>query len=131
MARVKRGVIAGRRHKKVLKKAKGYYNARRKVFRVAKQAVIKAGQYAYVGRRLKKRDYRALWIQRINAAARGFGLSYSRFIAGIKAAGIELDRKVLADIAVHDIAAFGAIAEKAKAALARRHSGAQTPGGSS
>ncbi|RPH46093.1 MAG: 50S ribosomal protein L20, partial [Lysobacterales bacterium] len=85
MARVKRGVIAGRRHKKVLKKAKGYYNARRKVFRVAKQAVIKAGQYAYVGRRLKKRDYRALWIQRINAAARGFGLSYSRFIAGAQA----------------------------------------------
>ncbi len=82
MARVKRGVVAGRRHKKVLKKAKGYYNARRKVYRVAKQAVIKAGQYAYVGRRLKKRDYRALWIQRINAAARGFGLSYSRFIAG-------------------------------------------------
>jgi large subunit ribosomal protein L20 len=92
MARVKRGVIAGRRHKKVLKKAKGYYNARRKVYRVAKQAVIKAGQYAYVGRRLKKRDYRALWIQRINAAARGFGLSYSRFIAGVQAAGIEIDR---------------------------------------
>ena len=90
MARVKRGVIAGRRHKKVLKKAKGYYNARRKVYRVAKQAVIKAGQYAYTGRRLKKRDYRALWIQRINAAARGFGLSYSRFIAGVQAAGIEI-----------------------------------------
>ena len=120
MARVKRGVIAGRRHKKVLKKAKGYYNARRKVYRVAKQAVIKAGQYAYVGRRLKKRDYRALWVQRINAAARGFGLSYSRFITGLKAAGIEIDRKALADIAVHDIAAFGAIAEKAKAALAAK-----------
>ena len=120
MARVKRGVIAGRRHKKVLKKAKGYYNARRKVYRVAKQAVIKAGQYAYIGRRLKKRDYRALWIQRINAAARGFGLSYRRFIAGIQAAGIEIDRKALADIAVHDIAAFGAIAEKAKAALAAK-----------
>jgi large subunit ribosomal protein L20 len=118
MARVKRGVIAGRRHKKVLKKAKGYYNARRKVFRVAKQAVIKAGQYAYVGRRLKKRDYRALWIQRINAAARGFGLSYSRFISGLQTSGIEIDRKALADLAVHDIAAFGAIAEKAKAALA-------------
>jgi large subunit ribosomal protein L20 len=84
MARVKRGVTAGRRHKQVLKKAKGYYNARRKVYRVAKQAVIKAGQYAYTGRRLKKRDYRALWIQRINAAARGFGLSYSRFIAGVR-----------------------------------------------
>ncbi len=120
MARVKRGVIAGRRHKKILKKAKGYYNARRKVFRVAKQAVIKAGQYAYVGRRLKKRDYRALWIQRINAAARGVGLSYSRFIAGLMAAGIEIDRKALADLAVHDIAAFGAIAEKAKAALASK-----------
>ena len=120
MARVKRGVVAGRRHKKVLKKAKGYYNARRKVYRVAKQAVIKAGQYAYVGRRLKKRDYRALWIQRINAAARGFGLSYSRFISGLQVAGIEIDRKELADIAVNDIAAFGAIAEKAKAALAAR-----------
>ena len=120
MARVKRGVVAGRRHKKILKKAKGYYNARRKVFRVAKQAVIKAGQYAYVGRRLKKRDYRALWIQRINAAARGFGLSYSRFISGLQKAGIEIDRKALADVAVHDIAAFGAIAEKAKAALAEK-----------
>ncbi|MEX1993643.1 MAG: 50S ribosomal protein L20 [Steroidobacteraceae bacterium] len=120
MARVKRGVIAGRRHKKVLKKAKGYYNARRKVFRVAKQAVIKAGQYAYVGRRLKKRDYRALWVQRINAAARSFGLSYSRLINGLKEAGIEIDRKALADLAVHDIAAFGAVAEKAKAALAAK-----------
>jgi len=120
MARVKRGVIAGRRHKKVLKKAKGYYNARRKVYRVAKQAVIKAGQYAYTGRRLKKRDYRALWIQRINAAARGFELSYSRLMAGLKAAGIEIDRKALADLAVHDIDAFGAIAQQAKAALASR-----------
>ena len=120
MARVKRGVTASRRHKKVLKKARGYYNARRKVYRVAKQAVIKAGQYAYVGRRLKKRDYRALWVQRINAAARGVGLSYSRLINGLKIAGIEIDRKALADIAVHDIAAFGAIAEKAKAALAAK-----------
>ncbi len=120
MARVKRGVVAGRRHKKVLKKAKGYYNARRKVFRVAKQAVIKAGQYAYVGRRLKKRDYRALWVQRINAAARSFGLSYSRLISGLKTAGIEIDRKALADIAVHDIAAFGVVAEKAKTALAAK-----------
>jgi large subunit ribosomal protein L20 len=120
MARVKRGVIAGRRHKKVLKKAKGYYNARRKVYRVAKQAVIKAGQYAYAGRRLKKRDYRALWIQRINAGARGFGLSYSRLMAGLHAAGIEIDRKALADLAVHDIAAFGAVAERAKAALAAK-----------
>jgi len=120
MARVKRGVIAGRRHKKVLGKAKGYYNARRKVYRVAKQAVIKAGQYAYTGRRLKKRDFRALWIQRINAAARGFELSYSRLISGMKKAGIEIDRKALADLAVHDIEAFGAVAEKAKAALAAK-----------
>jgi len=118
MARVKRGVIAGRRHKKVLKKAKGYYNARRKVYRVAKQAVIKAGQYAYTGRRLKKRDYRALWIQRINAAARTFELSYSRLMSGLKKAGIEVDRKALADLAVNDIEAFGAIAKQAKAALA-------------
>jgi large subunit ribosomal protein L20 len=120
MARVKRGVIAGRRHKKVLGKAKGYYNARRKVYRVAKQAVIKAGQYAYAGRRLKKRDYRALWIQRINAAARTFELSYSRMMAGLKKAGIEIDRKALADLAVHDLQAFGAIAAKAKAALGAR-----------
>ena len=117
MARVKRGVVAGRRHKKVLAKAKGYYNARRKIFRAAKQAVIKAGQYAYRDRRAKKRDYRALWIQRINAAARGFELSYSRMINGLKKAGIEIDRKVLADLAVHDIAAFGAIAARAKSAL--------------
>ena len=118
MARVKRGVQARRRHKKVLKAAKGYYNARRKVFRVAKQAVIKAGQYAYIGRKQRKRQFRALWIVRINAAARQFGLSYSRLMNGLKKAGITLDRKVLADIAVHDIAAFGAIAQKAKAALA-------------
>jgi large subunit ribosomal protein L20 len=118
MARVKRGVIAGRRHKKILKKAKGYYNARRKVFRAAKQAVIKAGQYAYRDRRQKKREFRALWIARINAAARVHGLSYSRLINGLGKAGIEVDRKMLADIAVHDAAAFGAIADKAKAALA-------------
>ncbi len=118
MARVKRGVIAGRRHKKVLAKAKGYYNARRKVYRTAKQAVIKAGQYAYRDRRNKKRDMRALWITRINAGARMFDLSYSRLIAGLVAAGIEVDRKMLADLAVNDTAAFGAIAEKAKAALA-------------
>jgi len=117
MARVKRGVTAGRRHKKVLGKAKGYYNARRKVYRTAKQAVIKAGQYAYEGRRLKKRDYRALWIQRINAAARLFGLSYSRMINGLKVANIEIDRKMLADIAVHDAAAFGALAGRVKVAL--------------
>ena len=117
MARVKRGVIAGRRHKKVLGKAKGYYNARRKVYRSAKQAVIKAGQYAYRDRRAKKRDMRALWITRINAASRGFGLSYSRLIAGIKAAGFEIDRKTLADLAVHDIEAFGKIADQARASL--------------
>lgn len=117
MARVKRGVTAGRRHKKVLGKAKGYYNARSKVYRVAKQAVIKAGQYAYEGRRLKKRDYRALWIQRINAAAREHGLSYSRMIAGLKAAAIEIDRKMLADLAMNDPAAFGAIAGQVKKAL--------------
>jgi large subunit ribosomal protein L20 len=117
MARVKRGVVAGRRHKKVLAKAKGYYNARRKVFRAAKQAVIKAGQYAYRDRRAKKREFRALWITRINAAARDHGLSYSRLINGLLKAGIEIDRKVLADLAVHDAGAFGAICEQAKAQL--------------
>jgi large subunit ribosomal protein L20 len=117
MARVKRGVTAGRRHKKVLKKAKGYYNARRKVYRTAKQAVIKAGQYAFRDRRAKKRDFRALWITRINAAARGYELSYSRLIAGLRLAGITIDRKVLADLAVHDLNAFGQIAGQAKAAL--------------
>src|ERR671912_606172 len=118
MARVKRGVIAGRRHKKVLAKAKGYYNARRKVYRAAKQAVIKAGQYAYRDRKAKKRDFRALWITRINAGARTYELSYSRLMAGLKAAGLEIDRKLLADLAVHDIEAFGKIAGQAKAALA-------------
>jgi large subunit ribosomal protein L20 len=118
MARVKRGVQARARHKKVLKEAKGYYGARRKVFRVAKQAVIKAGQYSYRDRRNRKRMFRRLWIVRINAAARQFDLSYSRFMDGLNKADIEIDRKVLADLAVHDIAAFGALAEKAKAALA-------------
>ena len=117
MARVKRGVQARRRHKKVLAQAKGYYNARRKVFRVAKQAVTKALQYAYIGRKQKKRNFRSLWITRINAAARINGLSYSRFMNGLLKAGITLDRKVLADIAVHDAAGFAALAEKAKAAL--------------
>jgi large subunit ribosomal protein L20 len=116
MARVKRGVVAGRRHKKVLGKAKGYFNARRKVFRAAKQAVIKAGQYAYTGRKLKKRDYRSLWIQRLNAAARAHGLSYSRLIAGVKLAGLGIDRKSLADLAVNEPAAFAAIVEQVKAA---------------
>jgi large subunit ribosomal protein L20 len=110
-------VTAGRRHKKVLGKAKGYYNARRKVFRAAKQDVIKAGQYAYRDRRAKKREFRALWITRINAAARLYGMSYSRIINGLNKAGLDIDRKVLADLAVHDVEAFGAIAQQAKTAL--------------
>lgn len=118
MPRVKRGVTAHARHKKVMDKAKGYYGARRKVYRIAKQAVIKAGQYAYRDRRQKKRQFRALWIARINAAARENGLSYSRMINGLKKAGVEVDRKMLADIAYHDGVAFGALAEKAKTALA-------------
>jgi large subunit ribosomal protein L20 len=117
MARVKRGVTAGRRHKKVLSKAKGYYNARRKVYRAAKQAVIKAGQYAYRGRREKKREFRALWITRINAAARLCGMSYSTLIDGLSKAELAIDRKVLADLAVHDMPAFAAIVDKAKAAI--------------
>ena len=118
MARVKRGVVARARHKKILKKAKGYYGARSKVYRVAKQAVIKAGQYAYRDRRQRKRVFRALWITRINAAARLNGLSYSRFIDGLSKAGIAVDRKILADLAVHDAAAFTALAEQAKSQLA-------------
>ena len=118
MARVKKGVTARARHKKVLVKAKGYYHARRKVFRVAKQAVTKAAQYAYIGRKQKKRNFRSLWITRINAAARINGMSYSRFMNGLLKAGITLDRKVLADIAVHDAVGFEALAEKAKSALA-------------
>ncbi|TVZ38707.1 LSU ribosomal protein L20P [Alteromonadaceae bacterium 2753L.S.0a.02] len=118
MARVKRGVVARRSHKKVLKAAKGYYGARSRVFRVAKQAVIKAGQYAYRDRRAKKRNFRALWITRINAQSRAEGMSYSRLIAGLKKADISLDRRVLADIAIHDKPAFAAIVAKAKEALA-------------
>ena len=118
MARVKRGVEANRRHKKVLKQAKGYYGARSRVFRVATQAVTKAGQYAYRDRRVKKRTFRRLWIARINAQSRVEGLSYSRLINGLGKAGIDLDRRVLADLAVHDKAAFGAIVGQAKAALA-------------
>ncbi|MCB1715767.1 MAG: 50S ribosomal protein L20 [Candidatus Competibacteraceae bacterium] len=117
MPRVKRGVTAHARHKKVLQKAKGYYGARSRVYRVAKQAVTKAAQYAYRDRRQRKRQFRALWIVRINAAAHESGLSYSRFINGLKKAAIEVDRKVLADLAVRDKAAFAALAEKAKAAL--------------
>ncbi len=118
MARVKRGVQARARHKKILAKAKGYYGRRKNVFRVAKQAVIKAGQYAYRDRRQRKRQFRALWIARINAGARECGISYSRLIGGLKKAGIEIDRKVLSDIAIFDKQGFAAVAEKAKAALA-------------
>ena len=118
MPRVKRGVVAHRRHKKILKQAKGYYGARSRVFRVAKQAVTKAGQYAYRDRRQRKRQFRALWITRINAQSRANGLSHSRLINGLKKADIALDRRVLADLAVHDKVAFTAIVEQAKAALA-------------
>ena len=118
MPRVKRGVVAHRRHKKILKQAKGYYGARSRIFRVAKQAVTKAGQYAYRDRRQRKRQFRALWITRINAQSRANGLSYSRLINGLKKADIALDRRVLADLAVHDKAAFTVIVDQAKAALA-------------
>jgi large subunit ribosomal protein L20 len=118
MARVKRGTIARARHKKVLAQAKGYFGRRKNVYRIAKQAVIKAGQYAYRDRRQKKRQFRALWIARINAAARECGISYSRMIDGLKKANIEIDRKVMADIAVFDKVGFAALAEKAKASLA-------------
>jgi large subunit ribosomal protein L20 len=118
MARVKRGVTSHARHKKVLKKAKGYYGARSRTIKAAKQAVMKAGQYAYRDRRVKKREFRSLWIVRVNAAANEHGLSYSRFINGLKKAGVGLDRKVLADIAVHDKAAFAALVERAKSGLA-------------
>jgi large subunit ribosomal protein L20 len=117
MARVKRGVTAKARHKKILKKAKGFSQARRRLIKTAKQAVIKAGQYAYRDRRVRKRDFRALWIARINAGARLHGLSYSRFMNGLKKAGVEIDRKILADLAVADAAAFGALAAQARAAL--------------
>ncbi|MEQ8857556.1 MAG: 50S ribosomal protein L20 [Pseudomonadales bacterium] len=117
MSRVKRGVASRARRKKVLKAAKGYYGARSRQFKVAKQAVIKAGQYAYRDRRQRKRQFRNLWIIRINAAARLHGLSYSRFIAGLKKAAIEVDRKVLADLAMHEPTAFAALAEQARSAL--------------
>ncbi len=118
MTRVKRGTVARARRKKVLKAAKGYQGQRSRSFRVAKQAVIKAGQYAYRDRRQRKRQFRALWIVRINAEAREHGLSYSRLIAGLKKADIQMDRKVLADLALHEKDAFGALASKAKEALA-------------
>jgi large subunit ribosomal protein L20 len=117
MARVKRGVTAHARHKKIIDQAKGYQGRRKNVYRVAKQAVTKAGQYAYRDRRQRKRQFRALWILRINAAARLFGLSYSRFINGLNLAEIEIDRKILADLAVNDRDAFGQLAEQAKTAL--------------
>jgi len=120
MARVKGGTSSINRHKKVLKLARGYRGRGSKCFRIALQRLEKALQYAYRDRRNKKRDFRGLWIQRINAAARMHGLTYSKFMGGLKAAGITLDRKVLADIAVHDIAAFGNIAEQAKAALDKK-----------
>ncbi|MCY3689836.1 MAG: 50S ribosomal protein L20 [Gammaproteobacteria bacterium] len=118
MARVKRGVVARRRHKKVLEQAKGYYGARSRVFRVAKQAVTKAAQYAYRDRRTRKRVFRSLWITRINAQARECGISYSQLVAGLRKANIEIDRRVLADLAVHDKLAFSAIVDQAKASLA-------------
>ncbi len=117
MARVKRGVTARARHKKVLKAAKGYYGARSRTYRTARQAVYKAGQYAYRDRRVKKREFRALWIVRINAGCKSHGLSYSKFINGLNKAGIALDRKILADLAVHDDAAFAGLVEKAREAL--------------
>ena len=117
MSRVKRGVTARARHKKVLAKAKGYYGARKNVYRAATQAVTKAGQYAYRDRRQRKRQFRSLWLTRINAASRQFGLSYSRMIDGLNKASIDIDRKVLADLAIHDIDAFGQLAERAKAQL--------------
>ena len=118
MARVKRGVQVRKRHKKILKQARGYYGARSRTFKVANQAVLKAGQYAYRGRKERKREFRALWIVRINAAAREFGLSYSRFMSGLKKAEINIDRKMLAELAVYDKGAFQKIAEQAKSALA-------------
>ncbi|PXW98102.1 LSU ribosomal protein L20P [Sphaerotilus hippei] len=118
MPRVKRGVTARARHKKILVLAKGFRGRRKNVYRIAKQAVMKAGQYAYRDRRAKKRVFRRLWIARINAGSRALGLTYSKFMAGLKKAAIEVDRKVLADLAVNDPAAFGSIVEKVKAQLA-------------
>ncbi|HBS35574.1 MAG: 50S ribosomal protein L20 [Parvularculaceae bacterium] len=118
MSRVKRGVTSHAKHKKVIKAAKGYFGRRKNTIRIAKQAVEKANQYAYRDRRVRKRNFRALWIQRINAGARELGMTYSRFIDGLAKAGIEVDRKVLADLAVKEPEAFKALADKAKAALA-------------
>lgn len=120
MARVKRGVTAHARHRKVVKAAKGYYGRRKNIFRVANQAVEKAGQYAYRDRRVKKRKFRSLWIQRINAAVREHGLTYGRFINGLSLAGIEVDRKILADLAVREPEAFKAIVDQAQSALEKK-----------
>ena len=121
MSRVKRGVTKHARHKKVIDAAKGYRGRRKNTFRIANQAVERAGQYAYVGRKLKKRQYRALWIQRINAGTRAHGISYSRFMNGLKNAGIELDRKVLADMAANEPEAFAVLVEAAKGAASQPH----------
>ena len=118
MSRVKRGVTTHARHRKVIEAAKGYYGRRKNTFRIANQAVEKAGQYAYRDRKARKQNFRSLWIQRINAAAREHGLTYGRFINGLNIAGIEVDRKVLADLAVHEPASFKALVEKAQASLA-------------
>lgn len=118
MSRVKRGVTTHARHRKVIKKAKGYYGRRKNTFRTANQAVEKAGQYAYRDRRTRKRNFRSLWIQRINAGVRELGMTYGRFIDGLGKAGIEVDRKVLSDLAIHEPEAFKALVEKAQAALA-------------
>ena len=118
MARVKRGVTSHAKHKKVISKAKGYYGRRKNTIKVARQAVEKAGQYAYRDRKARKRNFRSLWIQRINAASRMHGLPYGQFMHGLTLAGIEVDRKVLSDLAVHQPSAFEALVEKAKAALA-------------
>ncbi len=117
MARVKRGVTAHAKHKKVLKAAKGFYGRRKNTIRIAKQAVEKSLQYAYRDRKARKRNFRALWVQRINAAVREHGLTYGRFIDGLNKAGIEVDRKVLSDLAIHEPAAFAALVGKAKVAL--------------
>jgi len=121
MARVKRGVTKSARHKEILKKAKGYRGRRKNTFRIANQAVEKAGQYAYIGRKLKKRQFRALWIQRINAAARAHGTTYGRFMDGLNKAGIQIDRKMLADMAANEPEAFAALAETAKKHASQPH----------
>lgn len=119
MSRIKRGVTTRAKHKKILEAAKGYYGRRKNTIRIARQAVEKAGQYAYRDRKVKKRNFRALWIQRINASVREEGLTYGRFMHGLKLAGVELDRKVLADLAIHEVAAFKTIVKQAEAALAK------------